>query len=279
MEKKTSKFPRVSIGLPVYNAEKYLSKTLENLLGQSFLDIEIVISDDGSFDRTKDICEEYLNKDSRVRYFRQGNNFGMPVKNFRFVLDNAVGEYFMFASHDDSWDQNYIKELLSVLDNDPSCSLAFSNYKIKNLLGEGEINIDVSSSVSKSKYIRYMIRIIDAQPALIFGLFKKNLITSKDLMLADHFELHFGNVMALKGKIKILDKYMMCWGIEGSRVSYSMTAKVISYRKYFIKQTKLIIKNFSFLQWPLPIIFLSTWAINGWIQRRVFPQKFNLKFK
>ena len=85
MENKSSKFPKVSIGLPVYNGDKYLSKTLENLLGQSFTDIEIVISDDGSSDRTQDICEEYSSKDPRVRYFRQRNNFGMPVKNFRFV--------------------------------------------------------------------------------------------------------------------------------------------------------------------------------------------------
>ena len=118
MENKSSKFPKVSIGLPVYNGEKYLSKTLENLLGQSFTDIEIVISDDGSSDRTQDICKEYSSKDPRVRYFRQGNNFGMPVKNFRFVLDNALGEYFMFASHDDSWNHKYIEELLNILDND-----------------------------------------------------------------------------------------------------------------------------------------------------------------
>ena len=278
MENKSSKFPKVSIGLPVYNGEKYLSKTLENLLGQSFTDIEIVISDDGSSDRTQDICKEYSSKDPRIRYFRQGNNFGMPVKNFRFVLDNALGEYFMFASHDDSWNHKYIEELLNILDNDPNCSLAFSNYKIKNLLGEGEINVDVSSSVSDSKYTRYISRIVETVPALIFGLFRKNLITSKDLILADHFEFHFGNLMALKGKIKILDKYMMNWGVEGSRNSYSMNGKIPSYRKYYIKQVKLITKNFNFLKWPLPIAYLSFWMVKLWIKRRVFPQKFNIKF-
>ena len=159
--------------MPVYNGEKYLEKTLENLLGQSFLDIEIVISDDGSSDRTEEICKKYLSKDSRVRYFRQSNNFGMPVKNFRFVFDKAIGEYFMFASHDDSWDQQYVEELVKMLDSDPYCSLAFSNFKIKNLQGKEEIKVDVSSSVSGSKFIRYMTRIIDTQPALIFGLFKK----------------------------------------------------------------------------------------------------------
>ena len=278
MKYKSSKFPKVSIGLPVYNGEKYLEKTLKNLLGQSFSDIEIVISDDGSSDRTKKICEEYLGKDTRIRYFRQDNNLGMPVKNFRFVLDKAQGEYFMFASHDDIWDLKYIEELVSILDHNPSCSLAFSNYKIKNLLGDGEMNVEVSSSVSDSKYTRYISRIVETVPALIFGLFRRNLINSEDLILADHFEFHFGNVIALKGKIKILDKYMMNWGIEGSRSSYSVKVKIPGYRKYYTNQLKLIIKNFNFLKWPLPIAYLSFWMVKLWIKRRIFPQKFNIRF-
>ena len=278
MEYRSLKIPKVSIGLPVYNGEKYLNKTLENLLGQSFTNIEIVISDDGSSDSTKDICKKYSDKDSRIRYFRQKNNFGMPVKNFRFVLDNAVGEYFMFASHDDTWSHKYIEELVNILDNNPDCSLAFSNYKIKNLLGEGEINIEVSSSVSNSKYTRYLSRIVETVPALIFGLFRKNLITSKDLILADHFEFHFGNLMALKGKIKILDKYMMSWCIEGTRSSYSIEGKIPGFRKYYIKQLELIMKNFNFFKWPLPILYLSFWMVKSWTKRRIFPKMFDIKF-
>lgn len=278
MNKRLETLPKVSIGLPVYNGEEYLRKTLDCLLGQTFLDIEIIVSDDNSSDQTKDICLEYCKQDNRVRYLKQEKNFGMPVKNFRFVLDNAVGEYFMFASHDDSWDDRYIEELVSVLDNDSNCSLVFSNYKIKNLKGAGEILIDVSSSVSESKYIRYMTRLIDSQPALIFGLFRREIINSKDIILADMFTLHFGNLMSLKGKIKVVDKYIMSWGINGSRDSYSMTGKIISYRQYYISQIKLILQNFNFLKWPLPIIFISVWLINGWIKRRVFPHKFNINF-
>lgn len=278
MNKRLETLPKVSIGLPVYNGEEYLRKTLDCLLEQTFLDIEIIVSDDNSSDQTKDICLEYCEQDNRVRYFKQDKNFGMPVKNFRFVLDNAVGEYFMFASHDDSWDERYIEELVSVLDNDSNCSLAFSNYKIKNLKGVEEILIDVSSSVSESKYIRYMTRLIDSQPALIFGLFRREIINSKDIILADMFTLHFGNLMSLKGKIKIVDKYMMAWGVNGSRDSYSMTGKIISYRGYYISQMKLIVKSFNFLKWPLPIIFLSAWLINGWIKRRLYPYKFNINF-
>ena len=70
----------------------------------------------------------------------------------------------------------------------------------------------------------------------------------------------------------------MAWSINGSRDSYSMTGKIISYRQYYISQIKLILTNFNFLKWPLPIIFLSAWLINGWIKRRVSPDKFNINF-
>ena len=61
---------QVSIGIPVYNGEKYLARALDSLLAQSFKDFEIVISDNASTDRTAEICRSYQNKDARVRYFR-----------------------------------------------------------------------------------------------------------------------------------------------------------------------------------------------------------------
>jgi len=66
MNERSETLPKVSIGLPVYNGEEYLRKTLDCLLGQTFLDIEIIISDDNSSDQTKDICLEYCKQDNRV---------------------------------------------------------------------------------------------------------------------------------------------------------------------------------------------------------------------
>ena len=61
---------QVSIGIPVYNGDKYLPDALDSLLAQSFKDFEIVISDNASTDRTAEICQAYRNKDARIRYFR-----------------------------------------------------------------------------------------------------------------------------------------------------------------------------------------------------------------
>ncbi len=276
---KFKKIPKVSIGLPVYNGDKYLSKTLDCLLGQTFSDFELIISDDGSTDKTEEICRDYATRDSRIRYFRQPQNFGMPVKNFQFALNEAVGEYFMFASHDDYWDECFIKRLTDILDADKDCSLAFSDYKIFNLQGEGEILISVSSATSLSPYIRYLSRIVDVQPALIFGLFRRQLVSSHDLEFFDFFEVNFGILMALRGKIRIANKYLMSWGIDGERKSYSITGKRMNYFPFYFSQIKLIWNNFPILKGSVPVVILTSMMINRWFKRLIRPENSNLSFE
>lgn len=115
--------PKVSIGLPVYNGEKYIREALDSLLFQTFADFELIISDNASTDETEAICREYVEKDSRIRYMRQPGNCG-ALANFQFVLREAKGEYFMFASHDDIWDKYWISKLVDKLQRDDA-SAAF----------------------------------------------------------------------------------------------------------------------------------------------------------
>ena len=91
---------RLTIGLPVYNGEKYIAESLDVLLGQSFADFELIISDNASTDGTGDICLRYDRQDSRVRYFRQPDNVG-PGPNHNFVAEKARGELFKWAANDD----------------------------------------------------------------------------------------------------------------------------------------------------------------------------------
>ncbi len=76
--------PKVTIGLPVYNGEKFLNEKIDSLLKQTFSDFEIIISDNASSDNTKIICEKYLKKDNRIKYYRQEKNIG--VRSFVYIL-------------------------------------------------------------------------------------------------------------------------------------------------------------------------------------------------
>jgi glycosyltransferase involved in cell wall biosynthesis len=119
--------PRVSIGMPVYNAERYLAGTLDSIVAQSFRDFELIISDNGSTDRTASICRDYASRDSRIRYFRHELNRG-AAWNHNYVLDLARGEFFKWNSYDDRLAPTFLEKCVAVLDRTPEAVLCFSKY-------------------------------------------------------------------------------------------------------------------------------------------------------
>ena len=106
--------PSVSIGMPVYNGDKFITYALDSLLAQEFTDFELIISDNASTDATESICRNYAERDVRIKYIRQSQNEG-AWKNFQFVLGAAKGEYFMWAACDDTWHESWINMLLKIL--------------------------------------------------------------------------------------------------------------------------------------------------------------------
>jgi glycosyltransferase involved in cell wall biosynthesis len=110
--------PRVSIGVPVYNGERFLQAALDTLLCQTFQDFELIISDNGSTDRTEEICRRVAAADPRVRYFRSDQNRGAAWNHNR-VVELARGEYFTWASHDDLLAPTFVERCVAVLDADP----------------------------------------------------------------------------------------------------------------------------------------------------------------
>ena len=115
--------PRLSIGLPVYNGGNLLAEALEALLGQSYEDFELIISDNASTDGTADLCRSYEKQDSRIRYIRQPYNIGLNP-NHNFVVKQARGELFKMASHDDLYARDLLKRCVDALDENPQAVLA-----------------------------------------------------------------------------------------------------------------------------------------------------------
>jgi glycosyltransferase involved in cell wall biosynthesis len=121
----TGAAPRLTIGLPVYNGENYLAESLDSLLGQSYEDFELIISDNASTDGTADICRRYEKQDSRVRYIQLPHNIGL-APNHNFLVKEARGELFKWASHDDLYARDLLKYCVAGLDDDPQVVLAHS---------------------------------------------------------------------------------------------------------------------------------------------------------
>ncbi len=117
--------PRLSVGLPVYNGDGFLAQSIEALLGQTYEDFELIISDNASTDGTADICRRYEKQDPRIRYYRQERNIGC-APNHNFVIQQARGELFKTASHDDLYARDLLRLCVDALDEHPQVVLAHS---------------------------------------------------------------------------------------------------------------------------------------------------------
>ena len=115
----------VSIGLPVYNGENFIEKTLKCLINQSYKNIEIIISDNASSDKTEEICRYYLKFDKRISYFRNKINKGASW-NYNFVFHRSKGTFFKWAAHDDLISLLFIEECVKELIKDQSIPLCHS---------------------------------------------------------------------------------------------------------------------------------------------------------
>ena len=105
---------KVSIIIPVYNVEKYVSRCLDSITGQTYGNIEILINNDGSTDSSYEICKEYAQKDTRIKLFYQPNAGLSEARNAMFK--HVTGDYVMFVDSDDYIALNTIDELLPFLE-------------------------------------------------------------------------------------------------------------------------------------------------------------------
>jgi len=148
MNKNLKNEPKVSIGLPVFNGEKFLRERIDSILKQSYSDFEIIISDNASTDSTPEICKEFLEKNKNIQYFRQEKNIG-GMNNYSFVLTQAKGEFFVWAAVDDMWHEDFIKKNLMVMINNKDLVGSVSKEKIFSPSKEDLVNLKNYSKTRK----------------------------------------------------------------------------------------------------------------------------------
>ena len=171
------KAPSVSIGMPVFNGERFIRRALDSLLNQEYKDFEIIISDNGSTDNTSEICLEYATTDDRIRFFSHASNRG-STWNFREVLNLATGDYFMFAGCHDLWDPKFLFRCVPILDLEQGVVLAYSlaveidlaDSPIRRIVG----TVD-SRSLSPNRRFRKVLSNINGYPT--YGLFRRAILS------------------------------------------------------------------------------------------------------
>lgn len=124
----SEKEPLVSVGIPTFNRPEALRNALEGIVGQTYKNLEIIVSDNATPNNLTDtVVHEFMRRDSRIRYFRQAENRG-ALFNFQFVLENATGEFFMWAADDDHRAPKFVKTLVDLMQRNPECAISFCDF-------------------------------------------------------------------------------------------------------------------------------------------------------
>lgn len=142
--------PKITIGLPVYNGEKTICKTLDSISKQTFSDFKLIISDNNSIDDTMKICKEYNEKNSNVIYYRQKENMG-GLENFKFVLNHVDSEYFVWLAADDWWEPTFLEKNLAILESNKEYVASISKIDYYDV----EQNIDFSKNKNRLKIKKF----------------------------------------------------------------------------------------------------------------------------
>jgi len=175
--------PRLSIGLPVYNGERFLKFALDSLIEQTFTDFELIICDNASTDDTMRICQDYSSRDSRIRYYRNHENIGASA-NFNRTYELAHAGYFKWAAADDLISPTFLEKCVQVLDENPDVVLSYSKADRINSSGEIDGTYDYPmrvSDLSASNRFSDLI-LVNHFCVAVFGVMRREILASTPLI-------------------------------------------------------------------------------------------------
>lgn len=171
---------KISVIVPVYNSEKYLHKCIDSILGQTYTNFELLLINDGSTDRSGEICDEYAVNDERVRVFHKENGGVSSARNVG--IDNAKGKYICFIDSDD-WVYDRLLESFFILENDPETALLQQGFANEKKNGESTKTLVPNRIVSPVEYSSffYTFKFIRKWPFLHSKLFSNEIIQTKSI--------------------------------------------------------------------------------------------------
>lgn len=191
--------PEISIIVPVYNSEKYITQCINSILNQDYNSFELLLINDGSTDKSKDICEQFSQKDSRIRLFNQCNKGVSSSRNKG--IEESIGKYLLFVDSDDYIEPNCLSQLLK----SPEADLT---YMSSNVLYE---TLDFTSYHLHNKYLSNRNDIekeilhlkVNPQNYVYFGytwnkLFKADIIKTHSIRFIDGLSFYEDDAFTLE---------------------------------------------------------------------------------
>lgn len=222
-----NQMPLVSVGIPTYNRPAGLRRVLECITGQTYKNLEIIVSDNGSPENdTEAVVRLFMSVDPRVKYYKQEINRG-PTYNFSFVLEKASGDYFMWAADDDEFEDNYIEECVQFLLNHPDYALASGRalfYQDGKLIYQG-VEINLPQESNRRRVQAYFLKIYDN--AIFYGVMRREQMLKVPYRNNMGNDCHFISGICFQGKVKALSQTAAKRSMGGTSVSYKKIAEIL----------------------------------------------------
>ena len=196
--------PLVTVGCAVYNGEETLERALASVIEQDYANLEILISDDGSTDRSLDISEAVARQNRRVRVIRNSRNIGM-TENLNKLFREATGKYFMWADQDDIRDRTFVRKAVAALESDSAPVLCHSHTGV--FVGDPAnlkqiVTLNGTSGV-RSRVTRYRRFLRHYSDTAIYGLIRTDALRRTKLWRQD-----LGSANALLFELLLLGTFI-----------------------------------------------------------------------
>lgn len=272
----------VSVIVPVYNTERYLSKCIDSIINQTYRNIEIILVDDGSLDNCGKICDEYAGRDKRIKVMHKKNGGVSSARNCG--LDIASGEYVFFVDSDDYVELDAIESFLTMKKSDLIISKGYMYDNGKKIAIQN--NIEKNKTVSDAKYkekIFHDILLGKISPGPFAKIYKRNIIEKYNLRFDTDLKIGEDTIFTFvfcshATSFSEIDKYTYNYILNSNSVSKDCSEKVLP-------RTNSLVRAFNEKIWPLvkyscknEYCSYVVYLLNCLLIKYIFNKQNNLKY-
>ena len=236
--------PLISVIVPVYNTEQYIKRAIESICRQTYENIEVIIVNDGSTDRTEQVCISLEKRDTRIKYYYQENGGVSSARNLG--LEKASGEYILFCDADDEWDSKLVEIVAdNMMKND--CDMVRFSYRSDNERYLAECPLPEKKLTARETLVEwFMDADINANMSNCWGgmykrsIIKQNNITfMKQLRAGEDIIFVFDYTMSCSQVSFISDKLYIYYPVFEDRVNATNRKQAALYDEYELHALKL----------------------------------------
>ena len=235
--------PKFSVIIPVYNGEKYLRKTIDSVLAQTYKNWELILVNDGSSDGSAEIIEEYLKKDKRIKLLNQENAGQSSARNN--AAKAANGEYLAFLDQDDYYTTAHLATLVKILDNCPEVGMAYDEAEVIDKDGNREYNREAHPFRAADNPLTSILDCIREDIMILPGtvMIRKDIflqVGGFDTDLIGYEDDHLFVRIFRKSKIKGSPSAGLMYRMHGNNTSSSIRTMCKSRLLYYRKLKKML---------------------------------------